>query len=336
MPGTQTMILADRMAQPVKRSLWAGVVTLLACACTAGAYETMRCPLADGFDFPVGKPDASGYHKARGFFPNGHLGEDWNGNGGGDTDLGDPIYAMGNGIVLHSDNVGVGWGNVVIIRHAFRDPSGKIDMVDSLYGHLQERKVKLHQIVTRGQLVGTMGGNSGMYPVHLHFEIRKNLQIGMNRSQFARDYSNYYSPTQFISARRQLPSSLQKVEIPINTFAPYGKTLADANLDGPGSKNISVPIFQGNTGLPSVRLTPTASIRPPSDPSRSKKSGTDVDAETRKPSAPSTPSPAPSRPIAKPSSPSPPPVKNDEDFWTRLKSKLKQGRLTDETNSRAR
>lgn len=338
MPGTQTMILADRMAQPVKRSLWAGMVTLLACACTAGAYETMRCPLADGFDFPVGKPDASGYHKARGFFPNGHLGEDWNGNGGGDTDAGDPIYSMGNGIVLHSDNVGVGWGNVVIVRHAFRDLSGKVEMVDSLYGHLLERKVKLHQIVTRGQLVGTMGSNNGMYPVHLHFEVRKNLQIGMNRSQFARDYSNYYSPTQFISARRQLPSSLQKVEIPINTFAPYGRTLAEADLGSGGSKNLNIPVFQGNTGLPSVRLTPTASIRPPADVSKSKKpASTMAAAESKKPSVPAAAPPAPSRPIIKPSAPPvPPTVKGDEDFWARLKSKLKQGKLTDETNSRGR
>lgn len=338
MPGTETMNLADRMAKPAKRSLWTGVVVMLACACacTASAFQTIRCPLADGFDFPVGKPDANGYHKARGFFPNGHLGEDWNGNGGGDTDLGDPIYAMGNGIVLHSDNVGVGWGNVVIVRHAFRDASGKIDMVDSLYGHLQERKVKLHQIVQRGQLVGTMGGNNGMYPVHLHFEIRKNLQIGMNRSQFARDYSNYYSPTQFISARRQLPSSLQKVEIPINTFAPYGKTLADANLESGGGKNINVPVFRGDTGLPSVRLTPTASIRPPSEQSKSKKpsttSGTGADGS----SVPSPSSPTPSQPVTKSSTPPAPTVKTDEDFWARLKSKLKQGRLTDETNSRGR
>ena len=35
--------------------------------------------LADGFDLPVGKPDGEGYYKARGYRPNGHLGEDWNG-----------------------------------------------------------------------------------------------------------------------------------------------------------------------------------------------------------------------------------------------------------------
>src|SRR5213596_4270105 len=51
--------------------------------------ETAFTKLADGFDFPLGIPDAQGYYKARGFRSNGHIGEDWDGIRGGDTDLGD-------------------------------------------------------------------------------------------------------------------------------------------------------------------------------------------------------------------------------------------------------
>jgi hypothetical protein len=212
------------------------------------AGSTIRVRLADGFDFPVGKPNAVGYHKARGYWPNGHMGEDWNGNSGGDTDLGAPIYSMGRGVVIFSQNIGVGWGNCILVRHVFRELDGRIAMVDSLYAHLQERKVKLHQLVEKGELVGTMGGNNGMYLVHLHFEVRKNLRIGMNRSSFARDNSNYYSPTAFINDHRQLASSTQKYDVPVNNFAPYGRSLANVG-NGPRDA-VDVPSFKpGASGV---------------------------------------------------------------------------------------
>jgi len=57
--------------------------------------------LADAFDYPVGKPDAKQYYNAQPFGKNYHLGDDWNGKGGGNTDLGDPgitlIYILKSG-----------------------------------------------------------------------------------------------------------------------------------------------------------------------------------------------------------------------------------------------
>ena len=38
---------------------------------------------------------------------------------------------------------------------------------------LQERLVQWGEVVRRGQKIGTIGSNGGMYPVHLHFELRK-------------------------------------------------------------------------------------------------------------------------------------------------------------------
>lgn len=185
-------------------------------------------PLADGFDFPCGPRDANGhvtsyhgYYKARGFWPNGHMGEDWNGKGGGNTDLGDPVYCLGDGVVVQSRDVRVGWGNVVIIRHVFRGADGKVKYVDSLYGHLNKRSVVLNQRVKRGQKVGTIGSNRGMYLAHLHLETRKNLYIGMHRSKFTRTYHNYHSPTSFIHSHRKCQSTSKLYPVPINTFAPY-------------------------------------------------------------------------------------------------------------------
>jgi murein DD-endopeptidase MepM/ murein hydrolase activator NlpD len=179
--------------------------------------EVSRTRIADGFDFPVGKPNADGYYKARGFRPNGHLGEDWNGVAGGNSDLGSPIYTTAHGLVVFARDVRLGWGNVVVIRHVFYE-NGRLVTIDSLYGHLDRIVVKEGQQVVRGQLVGTMGTNRGMYPAHLHFEIHKNISMGVTRNGFKHDYTNYYSPTEFINARRSLPGGGRTTLVAINTF----------------------------------------------------------------------------------------------------------------------
>jgi murein DD-endopeptidase MepM/ murein hydrolase activator NlpD len=186
--------------------------------------RTVALPLADGFDYPVGKPDGKGYYVARGLRLRSpiHFGEDWNGLSGGDTDLGDPIWATADGIVMFSYNVQVGWGNIVIIRHAYRDPqTGQVRFCDSLYGHLLERMVKVGEIVKRGQQIGKMGSNSGMYPAHLHFEIRHNLTIGMQRESVARTMDNWADPRTFINRYRKLNREFRKQSTPIGTFTDY-------------------------------------------------------------------------------------------------------------------
>ncbi len=187
--------------------------TGLLCAQDMGAIRT-----ADGFQCPVGpNGTGEGYYVARGYRPNGHLGEDWNGIKGGDTDLGDPVYSIANGLVVFAKNYHVGWGNVVIIRHAYYE-GFTLKYVDSLYGHLLSFNVQEGDHIKRGQQIGRLGSNSGMYDAHLHLEIRKNLQIGMYRSSFARDFSNYYSPSQFIAAHRICDRGNRMARAPINTF----------------------------------------------------------------------------------------------------------------------
>lgn len=182
----------------------------------APAFDTTPVPLADGFDLPVGQNGLS-YYKARGVRPNGHLGEDWNGVGGGDTDLGDPIYSAANGIVTFAEDFRLGWGNVVIIRSAYME-NGEMKFVDSLYGHLLDFRVKKGDIVKRDQLIARMGNNRGMYPAHLHFEMRKNINVGMFRSSFPRDWSVYWSPTEFVAAHRTCEGGDRLADVPINTY----------------------------------------------------------------------------------------------------------------------
>jgi murein DD-endopeptidase MepM/ murein hydrolase activator NlpD len=188
--------------------------------------------LADGFDFPVGKPEAQGYYKARGFRSHGHLGEDWDGVGGGDTDLGDSIYVIGDGVVVFARDCHMGWGNVVIVRHSYRE-NGSVRTIDSLYGHLQSMLVKRGERVTRGQKIATMGTAHGLYDAHLHLEVRKNLEIGMSRAAFARDFSNYYDPSAFIAAHRHLSSNGGTYRVAMNTFTH------DARINWEKARNYS-------------------------------------------------------------------------------------------------
>lgn len=186
--------------------------------------QQARVNLADGFDFPVGKPNADGYYKARGLRlrePR-HYGEDWNGRAGGDKDLGDPVYAIADGIITLAANVRTGWGNVVLTRHAYRDPaSGKVKYIDSLNGHLDKIMVKQGQLIKRGQQIGTIGSNFGMYPAHLHFEMRHNITIGMARNDVPADLINWADPTQFINQYRKLNREWRPVAVPTGTYNDY-------------------------------------------------------------------------------------------------------------------
>jgi murein DD-endopeptidase MepM/ murein hydrolase activator NlpD len=210
---------------PRKPSLLVFLAVLLAFACPAWAQErSARVSMTDGFDYPVGKPDANGFYKARGMrlSPPVHFGEDWNGKGGGDTDMGAPVYSIGDGVVTWAYDVHQGWGNVVIIRYAYRDPAtGQVRFCDALYGHLREFNVRVSQLVKRGQQIGTIGNNRGMYAAHLHFEIRHNLGIGMQRESVARDLTNWADPTEFIKKYRRLNRDFAKVAMPIGTYKEY-------------------------------------------------------------------------------------------------------------------
>ena len=153
--------------------------------------------IADHFDFPVGKPDAKRYYNAQPYGENNHLGDDWNGVGGGNTDLGDPIYAIANGYVKFAENYGGGWGNIVRIDHFL--PNG--DTYESFYAHCDEINTTAGTWVQRGDQIGTIGNNNGMYLAHLHFEIRSDtsLPVGGGYSSYT---EGYLDPTQFIKKHR--------------------------------------------------------------------------------------------------------------------------------------
>ena len=63
----------------------------------------------------MGSENGAMSYNAQRLTQNHHLGDDLNGIGGEDSDLGDPIYAVANGRVLLTRDGGPGWGKVIIV-----------------------------------------------------------------------------------------------------------------------------------------------------------------------------------------------------------------------------
>ena len=155
---------------------------------------------SDGFDFPVGIPNGDGYFKAQNFGDDLHLGEDWNAVTGGNSDLGDPVFAISDGLVTFSKDVCCGWGNVIRVVHYLPNhPEHKY--VESVYAHLHNKYVKSGQLIKRGQKIGTIGTADGRYTAHLHLELRSfiNMSLGPGYSD---DTFGFLVPTDFISQNR--------------------------------------------------------------------------------------------------------------------------------------
>jgi hypothetical protein len=78
-------------------------------------------PTAARFDFPIGSENGAFAYNAQLFTENRHLGDDLNGIGGENSDLGDPIFAVADGQVSFAGEAGPGWGNVIILLHAYQE-----------------------------------------------------------------------------------------------------------------------------------------------------------------------------------------------------------------------
>src|SRR5260221_4323800 len=110
--------------------------------------------IADGFDFPLGSPNAEGYYKSRGFSIIGHLGEDWVSAAGPGVAYQKPVSAIGTGVVTLARDFRRAWGNVVVIRHAYPE-GGRVKFSDWFYGHLNRILVPKGKPENRGHRLGT-------------------------------------------------------------------------------------------------------------------------------------------------------------------------------------
>lgn len=164
--------------------------------------------VADGFAYPVGKTETvtqakdkkDEWYNALDFGENKHLGEDWNKNTGGNSDCGETVYAIADGVITYAGNAGISWGNVVIIEHNLPDGS----RVQSLYGHLQKIAKNSGEVKKR-EKIGTIGNADGKYLCHLHLEIRSENCPMWNKtgSGYSAENEGWLDPSDFIDAQRR-------------------------------------------------------------------------------------------------------------------------------------
>ncbi|MCF7812579.1 peptidoglycan DD-metalloendopeptidase family protein [Candidatus Gracilibacteria bacterium] len=82
--------------------------------------------------------------------------------------LNTPIYAAAGGTVIKSqDGWNYGYGKHIVVDHG--------NNVETLYAHLNDRKVEVGDVIKTGQLIALMGNSGRVFGptgIHLHFEIR--------------------------------------------------------------------------------------------------------------------------------------------------------------------
>jgi hypothetical protein len=166
-------------------------------------FDLAALPTATRFDFPLGSENGALSYNAQRFTENRHLGDDLNGIGGENSDLGDPVYCVADGRVLLAREAGPGWGNVIIVVHAYEE-NGRRQYVQTYYGHVEEILVHVGDNVRRGQRIATVGTAHGRYFAHLHFEMREFITpfIGPGYRQ---DTRGWIDPSAFLKAHRGAP-----------------------------------------------------------------------------------------------------------------------------------
>jgi murein DD-endopeptidase MepM/ murein hydrolase activator NlpD len=160
-------------------------------------------PTATRFDFPIGSENGAFAYNAQPFTDNRHLGDDLNGIGGENSDLGDPVFAVADGEVIFADEAGPGWGNVIIVLHAYEE-NGARKFVQSYYGHVETSLVVPKQKVHRGEQIATIGTAGGKYWAHLHFEMRE-FSAPFIGPGYREDTRGWINPSAFIAAHRGAP-----------------------------------------------------------------------------------------------------------------------------------
>lgn len=173
-------------------------------------WQRLAQPTVHRLDLPMGSENGALTYNAQPFWAMNeqrgghHTGDDLNGIGGMNTDLGDPVFAAADGIVVYAGSPSPGWGRILILSHRLADGSS----FQTMYAHLHSMDVALGAMVGRGQKIGSVGTADGLYPAHLHYEIRTGHGVDLGAG-YAAHPLNRVDPTQFRQGLSAAPDDLR-------------------------------------------------------------------------------------------------------------------------------
>lgn len=187
-----------------------------------------------------------------------HLGDDYNGPGGGNSDIGMDVVAVAAGVVeacIFWDGKSYGFGNHIFIRHELEDKLYEalkarfgIDsrILYSHYAHLDKIAVRAGDEVDKGQLIGKCG-NSGTTYGHEHNEIRKATGLGYESYPSARpvDWINqyYFTPFTTIEAFKDpIPNPPPITETPTTTVTSSTSSSTTRSSTSSSSTTTEIPL----------------------------------------------------------------------------------------------
>lgn len=188
------------------------------------AFERASIPTATRMASPMGSEHGALTYNAQQFWRNNtkrgghHKGDDINGIGGMNTDLGDPIHAIANGLVIYRGEPSSGWGKTLILAH--RTPSGQILL--SMYSHLHQSYSPFNDLIYLGEPIGTVGTANLNYPAHLHLEMRDSTGVHIGRGYNTSTPGECIDPTKTINSHRN--------PIPENLHTPPLAIILNENL----------------------------------------------------------------------------------------------------------
>jgi len=90
-------------------------------------WQRQSMPVIARIDAPMGSESGALTYNAQAFWSMNeargghHTGDDLNGIGGMNTDLGDPVFAVADGVVVYSGEPSPGWGKILILGHRLAD-----------------------------------------------------------------------------------------------------------------------------------------------------------------------------------------------------------------------